>query len=191
MRIITRLPRHHRKQDFLLAELEKESDRAAVILAGAMFDEALLALLRKRLGKCPSKEDQLLDGAYAPLGSFSSRIDAAYRLGIYHQQFWTALHLVRKIRNKFAHHIEGCTFADTAVASRVRELCIAVGMKDLIDVPRMTSRKRFEESASWMLFYLWSCFREVVRIKIPIIIYRYERHVWHKPPDEDVAESPG
>jgi hypothetical protein len=166
--------RHEIKSDYLGKELGKESDRAAVILAGAMFDEALLELIRRRLAQSPNDEDSLLDGAIAPIGTFSARIDLGYRLGLYHKQFWRGLHLVRRIRNKFAHHIEGCTFEERDVVSRIRELCLAVDMKGLIDHKHLTTRYRFEYSAGWMLYWLWLQVKRARRLTAPAVAYDHE-----------------
>jgi hypothetical protein len=62
-------------------KLGNESDRAAVILVAARLDEMLRVAITHRLIPCPTSQDDLMrsDG---PLGMFSSRIDAAYRLGL-------------------------------------------------------------------------------------------------------------
>ena len=84
------------------AEFQRESDRAAGIVAGAMLDDALLNLLRARL--VPSlKSRSLVDAPNAPLGSFSARIDAAHQLGLISEYLARDLHLIRRIRNEFAH----------------------------------------------------------------------------------------
>jgi hypothetical protein len=111
---------------FFLLEFKKESDRAAVILTAAMLDEALKDLLEAFLVPCPSSEDKLFDGASAPMSSFSSRIECAYRLGLISRDFSRCIHIVRRIRNAFAHDVAGCTFAAHSVSSRVDALRTAM-----------------------------------------------------------------
>ena len=108
--------------DVLLDEFEGESDRACVILAASLLDTALLCLLQARLAPCPSNGDPLFDGANAPLSTFSSRIDTSYRLGLLSARFCRDLHLVRRIRNDFAHNVTGCAFEESAVRDRVLAL---------------------------------------------------------------------
>jgi hypothetical protein len=103
-------------------EFESESDRAAAIVVGAMLDEALKSLLRKRL-VAPVREDRsLLDGVNAPLDSFSARVDAAFQLGVISRYLARDLHLIRKIRNEFAHHPLECTFQTQRIKDWVRAL---------------------------------------------------------------------
>ena len=108
--------------DVLHDEFKGESDRACVILATALLDTALENLLRTYMAPCPSNRDPLFDGANAPLATFSSRIDIAYRLGLVSSTFCRDLHLIRRIRNNFAHDVSGCAFEDSSVRDRVQEL---------------------------------------------------------------------
>ena len=103
-------------------EFAKESERAKVILSAAMLDEALAAVLRAHLVPCPASSDQIFDGANALLSTFSARIDFCHRLGLISGKFARDLHLIRKIRNQFAHNVSGCNFSDSAITNRVAEL---------------------------------------------------------------------
>jgi hypothetical protein len=47
---------------------------------------------------------------YGPLNTFAARIDLGLLLGIYPKEFWVRLHLIRKIRNEFAHNMQPTTF---------------------------------------------------------------------------------
>src|SRR2546423_1294633 len=96
-------------------EFAKETDRASVILATAMLDQALETLLRAYLVPTDSTDDKLLDGAYAPLSSFSARIDMTYRIGLISGRLCRDLHIIRRIRNEFAHNVTGCEFAASSV----------------------------------------------------------------------------
>ncbi|RIV68404.1 hypothetical protein [Flagellimonas aequoris] len=108
--------------DFLLEQFQKESDRAAVILVVSIIDENLQTLLKTYLVPTPSSSDSLFDSATSPLSNFSSKIDMAFRIGLISGKFARDLHIVRKIRNSFAHDIYGCNFENGSVISRIREL---------------------------------------------------------------------
>jgi hypothetical protein len=73
--------------DLLKTEFGKERDRACVILSVAMLDQALESLLGCYLVAVPGSEDPLLDGVCAPISTFSSRIDIAFRLGLISSRF--------------------------------------------------------------------------------------------------------
>ena len=143
--------------DIFDSEFRKESDRASVIIAAAMFDDALNGLLKNHLVSNASSTDDLFDGANAPLSTFSSKISMAHRLGLISSKFCRDLHLIRKIRNEFAHNVHGCSFEDSRVKSRTLEL-----YKDTHKSMRDNSRKnkRYPEGTrgdfmlvcSWMLF---------------------------------------
>lgn len=113
---------HQWSFEYLLKEFNKESDRASVILVASILDESLYSLLRSYFVPIASSNDELFEGANAPLGTFSSKIDIAYRIGLISSKFCRDLHLIRKIRNSFAHDIFDCTFENGSVKSRIDEL---------------------------------------------------------------------
>lgn len=102
-------------------EIDGETDRAAVVLGAARLDLLLYQLLTWFFLPSPTSNDELLDGD-APLGTFHSRIQMAYRLGLIEADLARALHLIRKIRNGFAHELSAAKLDKGAHADRVREL---------------------------------------------------------------------
>lgn len=145
-------------------EFAKESDRASVILSVAMLDEALATLLRSRLIAVTSADDSLLDGAYAPISSFSARVDLAYRVGLISVQFCRDLHIIRRIRNEFAHNVSGCSFDSATIRSRVIELsrsCKAIIEGEVRKSFPDGIKGDFQILVSWMLWNLW-CNTETV-----------------------------
>jgi len=108
--------------DYLFEQFQKESDRAAVILVSSIIDENLGALLKSHLVPIPTSEDNLFDNATSPLSTFSSKIDLCHRIGLISGKFARDLHVLRKIRNSFAHDLYGCSFENGSVKSRIKEL---------------------------------------------------------------------
>lgn len=105
-------------------EFVEESDRAAVVLGAAKLDDILFRILENRLlPPSDPKQDELLQ-VNKPLGTMSSRIDLVYRLGLITNDFRRSLHLIRKIRNAFAHNLEGCSFKNAAIRSQVTEIFV-------------------------------------------------------------------
>lgn len=107
-----------------------ESDRSAVILGTAKLDQMLCNLLTSFLLPNISSADELFDGD-GPLSSFHSRILLAHRLGLIDIYFVRALHLIRRIRNSFAHETSGGTL-DTH-KDRIRELRMLFKYDELYD----------------------------------------------------------
>lgn len=102
-------------------EFKNESDRAAVILGAAKLDVLLYQLLQAALRPCTGRNDELLDGD-SPLATFSARITLTHRLGLIDDEFCRALHLIRKVRNSFAHELSGISLESGAHRDRIREL---------------------------------------------------------------------
>ena len=101
--------------------LEKESERGSAIICATLMEESLYRLIKTKLVPSPEKNDELLDGAYSPLGTFSSRIDLAYRMGLIDLQQRSSFHLIRRIRNEFTHSSEEINFETAVVKDRIRE----------------------------------------------------------------------
>lgn len=109
--------------DEFINQFVEESDRAAVILGTSKLEELLGKLLSRYMIASYTDDDPLLkrDG---PLGTFSSRIYAAYRLGLIDTEFAKVLHLVRKIRNEFAHEVKDSRLNTSPHKERIRELSL-------------------------------------------------------------------
>jgi DNA-binding MltR family transcriptional regulator len=138
-------------------EFDTESDRAAVIVAASILDELLRSFLVAKLVPVSSSNDELFDGANAPLGTFSSRIEMAFRIGLISVKFARDLHLVRRIRNDFAHNIHGASFEDTRVKQRVSELDNSNGIlirSQHAAAENKTTRSHFLQTVAWMIFHL-------------------------------------
>lgn len=123
-------------QDFLdfTEDFLNESDRAAVILGAAHIDILLYQYLQKALLPTPTSQDELLDSDRA-LGTFSARINACYRLGLIDTKMCRALHLLRKIRNSFAHEAGATSLSLGAHRDRVRELHLMVAGREAYEAP--------------------------------------------------------
>lgn len=104
-------------------EFKSESDRAAVILGAAKLDALLYQILDRYLLPSLSSSDELLEGD-SPLSTFSSRINSCYRLGLISAEFAKALHLIRRIRNSFAHELSGCSLEHGPHADRLKSLLL-------------------------------------------------------------------
>ena len=104
-------------QDFssFVSELHRESDRGLALVGGALIDDRLLETLRAFFCEGVASKRLLEDGA-APLGTFSSRSDACFALGLIDAFEHREIALIRKVRNEFAHAKHGMSFKTAKVA---------------------------------------------------------------------------
>ncbi|MCX6376370.1 MAG: MltR family transcriptional regulator [Armatimonadetes bacterium] len=96
-----------------IAELRKESDRGAALVAAQFLSDALEELLRACLIDEKKPVDKLLgteEMSDRPLSSFSSRIELAYCMGLFGRRVYDDLHAIREIRNHFAHQRRPVSF---------------------------------------------------------------------------------
>jgi len=160
-----------------MQEFSKESDRASVILAAAMLEQELESLLRLRLVPSPNQEDALFDTPNAPISSFSAKIELAYRVGIISPRTARELHLVRRIRNDFAHNITGCTFENAAVQNRVVELVKSQGVVESFGDERGNflsgPKGDFQMTVSWILWSLSGLSEDIIPLSTENDVLKY------------------
>lgn len=106
----------------LISELENETDRGCVVLAIAWIEDELTKLLKAKCLPTHQKNDDEIFGVAGPVGTFSAKIDLAYRLGVIRQKTKKSLHLCRRLRNDFAHLTNRLSFAEPTVKDRVQEI---------------------------------------------------------------------
>lgn len=108
------------------ATLQNESDRACAVLGPAALDQVLGELIRSAMAEDAPRS--LFEG-YGPIASFSARIDIVLGMGLISRDEYHDLHLIRKIRNAFAHEMDyELSFVSKPIAQRVAELRIVDAM---------------------------------------------------------------
>lgn len=132
-----------------LAELRRESERGLALIGAAFIDDKLGATLAAFFA-CEASE--LLNGPNAPLGNFSSRIDTCFALGLIEQGEKDECHLIRRIRNTFAHRLMDASFSQNSIYDLCKNLKSPMPGDDTDHVARF----RFENAViaiSIRLFY--------------------------------------
>jgi len=84
--------------------LNKESDRGRALISSGILEEQLRKVLIAFMADVPIVKS-MTKGPTAPFGSFSARINGAFALGLLSDHEFRDLHLVRSIRNEFAHNV--------------------------------------------------------------------------------------
>lgn len=101
---------------------EEKSDRAAAILAFATIDALLENLLRA--GMLPESPKDIFKGS-GPLATVSAKIKMAFSFGLISKNEHQDLHLLRKIRNDFAHAYDHkLEFSSSSIESRIKALAL-------------------------------------------------------------------
>jgi hypothetical protein len=124
-------------------EMYHESDRASVVMFGSQVELALEKLLKKKFRSGLSNEK--LKGLFeynAPLASFSAKIDVAYALNLIGPVALHDLHIVRTLRNEFAHSRMPLTYDHPAVKAVCAELKTPDTGKFFIPLGYLTSVTR-------------------------------------------------
>ncbi|MEI9804344.1 MAG: DUF4145 domain-containing protein [Pseudolabrys sp.] len=96
-----------REIEEIYEEIEAQTDRGAAIIAAAILDDAL----KSRLILTSNLSDRIFSyEKNGPLAQFSSKIDMTAATGLLPKETCDSMHLIRRIRNKFAHSIEPLKF---------------------------------------------------------------------------------
>lgn len=136
--------------DDFLDQLKDESERALAIVAAAALDEMLRRVLEKTVVN-QRIAIRLFNRPYAPLGTFSARIDAAYGFRIIDRELYRVLNTIRDIRNKFAHEINW-SFNEEST----RDKCLAMHLPHIVypEGMELDPRIRFQMNATGICGYL-------------------------------------
>lgn len=101
--------------------ITEETARGSVLMSAAFLDDRLKGLLKARLVNNNTIVAPVFDFNGA-LGTFSSRINFSYLLGLLPVNARTDLHNIRGIRNIFAHSALPLKFEDAAVSKLCNKL---------------------------------------------------------------------
>lgn len=154
----------------LLGECGEQTDRALAVLLGAELDELLLRILQKYL--LPQSNKDIIDllSSQCPLGSFASRIEIVFRLGIINKIIIHDLHLIRDIRNLFSHRTHGLSFDSQKIKDKVKSFKIPRlkeknGNALFIDIDLMKSRKAFQGISFFLIGHLGNLYDKIKPVK--------------------------
>ncbi len=93
-----------KRMSALVEEMSGESDRAVAIVGAAWVEEGLTEAISAFLRPHPAVRKRLF-GTAGPLSSLSAKVDLAFMLNMVSELIRADLHVIRQVRNEFAHHI--------------------------------------------------------------------------------------
>jgi hypothetical protein len=101
-----------------VAEMEAAADRPAAIVIASLVESRLTSAIQAAMVNLPELRASFFR-ADGPLGNFGTKIDLARLAGLLSEDAHNDLHIVRKIRNEFAHRLVPTSFDKN---DRVRDL---------------------------------------------------------------------
>ncbi|MEK0337893.1 MAG: hypothetical protein QQN41_10720 [Nitrosopumilus sp.] len=108
--------------DQICNQLNKESERGSAIVSAILLEGALEYNLKAFMADSIGRKDELFDSAFAPLGTLSAKITMALRLGLISPVIFKTFHLIRKIRNEFAHVADSISFGTDSIHDKIQEI---------------------------------------------------------------------
>ncbi len=110
----------------LVQELNGQSDRGVAIVGVAWIEEALVAAIHAFLEKDKTAWDRLFRKS-GPLSSLSAKIDLARLLAMTSDAIHSDLHILRDVRNEFAHSVLDKDDSPLTFQSpRIKDKCLAL-----------------------------------------------------------------
>jgi hypothetical protein len=109
--------------EHVIAELETDNARAAIIVGGSLIEHGLERLIKSSLRAPESRADiEALSSDTGLLGTFSNKITTAYFMRLIGPSTQRDCHLIRKIRNEVAHNMNPLSFETPEIANRCLQL---------------------------------------------------------------------
>ena len=111
----------------LIEEINDQSDRGAAIVGAAWVEESISAAIESFLHSAPNAWQRLF-GGNGPLGTLSAKIDLSRLLGLITDTIRSDLHIIREVRNEFAHQIAHKTTHTKLSFStpHIKDKCMAI-----------------------------------------------------------------
>jgi hypothetical protein len=116
-------------QEFM-SYLQTLCPRACVVTGLARIDYELERILRKIIDGDTEVSDDRLFAPDRPLGTYSSRCEMCFRLGLIDASFLKALRLYGKMRNLYAHEFEHVDMMASPVRDWMQEIENIVSVND-------------------------------------------------------------
>jgi DNA-binding MltR family transcriptional regulator len=114
----------------VLTEINRgASDRALGIIGASLVEIHLTKLIQQafitetKIGDKHTAQEEMFRSSGA-LGTFSTKINLAYLMGMISAEFFKDLNIMREIRNRFAHYTEIGSFEHEQVSSRCRNFTL-------------------------------------------------------------------
>ena len=136
------IPEEVRRHFSVIKEIEEQTDRGAAIIGVAYLEQRLEEGI-KTCFLSGLEVGDLFRPSQGPLGTFGGKIDIAHALGLLGPRTRRDLHLIRRIRNDFAHVFDPLTFESEHIKNRCDELWLPVNVLWSGTEPPKQPREKF------------------------------------------------
>jgi DNA-binding MltR family transcriptional regulator len=141
-------------------EPQQLNDRARMILGCAILEQLLRMVLAPHFAELDdAAQDELFEGANAPLASLSARIKVAHALGVFGPKTRRDLDRIRSIRNACAHSRVAVHFSDPAITEECDKFN-ALQLRTILLVVPGTKPSTAEDKFFVVLRHYFLCFLE-------------------------------
>jgi hypothetical protein len=111
------IPYTREQMQAVVDEIAKQTDRGAAMIAASVIDGILEHLIIARFVELSSNRKRALFGqSNGPLSTLSSKIELGFALGLFNEERRQSLHLIREVRNAFAHRMDPISFEDPGIS---------------------------------------------------------------------------
>lgn len=152
----------------LMDKIDHMDDRAAALVLAALLDNLLEMAIEVNFVALPEKNlAALFRNPQAPLSAFSAKIDIAYALGVYGDDFKKQIDQLRRIRNAFAHSVIPISFEEPLISSECRKLDPQALTELEYQSDQDTPKERFLSIGQMMAVHFMMYIRRVGQLNQP------------------------
>lgn len=131
------------------------SDRAAVVTVVALLEGALKVYLATKFIMHEQEGQNDLFGPGGPIRDFSAKIKAGFALGLFGPLTREDLHIIREVRNSFAHSMVPISFENDDVKNVCSRIGLLTRFQNLpaqakIELNELSIRSRFLTAAAFI-----------------------------------------
>jgi DNA-binding MltR family transcriptional regulator len=128
-RVLPPIERLSEETQALFNVLNDEPDLAVILVATSFLDACLGSILERKLIRS-SVTEKLLDPRSGALGTYSSRANVCYALGLINKALYQDLMIIGEIRNEIAHYHLALNFEAEPVRSKCAKLAYVASLKN-------------------------------------------------------------
>ncbi len=158
---------------------QKGSHRAQAITVCSLLEQDLEEAIGTHFTVDETQRIEFFGGAEGEGVTFATKINLAYALGVIEESIRAELHIIRRIRNAFAHTRDNVTFSTKQVAAACELLTLPKSVKSQLPLGRepKSAKDKFALSVQLLHLYFYadaaprrfktSSFYNVVFLKLP------------------------
>ena len=125
------------------------TDRGSAIIGGSYLEECVTRALRQHLGNPGGSSQKWLFESPGPLSTFESKLRLARVTGLFSEEFFRDLVVLKNVRNWFAHRLDFKSFDDPKVEAelgKLKKIVVGIMVIERLERRPATARERYESA---------------------------------------------